>query len=280
MFYLRYEIKNLYRSRIIRLMIIFLFIIAIATPISTYITYLKNENFGNEGLNPFQYWLLNYSAGWGGPTYFRLFYIFPVISTGMVYFQESSSSIREIILTKIGYKNYFIVKLLSVSILSFCAFSLFFMCNSICTHICFHGREMTSFYKEIVPISGSFADIFYKISPLFMEVMYGLINALAQAFLTGMVVGLQMSMRTKNKYAAFIGPFFIMYIFDYMCQIIAVSCIGKPYLCLSLIVQPSMCWAMVDPPKIVDLFFVFGGTLLLLWLLTVVGFFRNRDNLR
>ncbi len=274
---MKYDIKKLLRSRIVKNMILCLFIVAIIAPISTYIIYKDYGYFSEEGANPFQYWLLNYTIGWAGPMYFRMFFLLPVLSTGMIYFYESSSSIREILLTKISRKTYYTSKILSVFTLSFCTFLLFFSINLVCTHLCFHGEEMTDYYKEILPIDGSFAFSFYKISPLFMEIAYGFINTVAQSILAVVCLSIQIIMKFKNKYAAFICPFFFMYVVDYFCEIMAVSVFNKPFLCLSGIVQPSMCWALNEAPKFKDLGLVFGISIMIMLGCAVIGFFRNED---
>lgn len=267
----------MFRNRIIQVMIFFLLIIAIAAPVSTYITYMKYGYFEEEGANPFQYWLLNYTVGWGAPAYFRLFFVFPILSTGLNYFFERSSSMREVMLTRMRRQNFYISKILSVFLFSLFIFSAFFLCNTICTHICFRGEEITDYYKDVIPMVGSFAETFYKISPLFMEVIYGLLNALAQAILAVIALALQINLNFKNKYAAFIGSFFIMYGFNYICEIVVVSFFNKPFLSLSGIVQPSVCWALITAPTKADVIFIFAGAIVLMAGCILVGIHKNED---
>lgn len=277
MHHLKCEFGKLYRTRIICIMILFLVAIAVLAPISTYLDSIQYGYFEIAGSNPFQYWLLNYSSGWGCPLYLRLFFIFPILATGLLYFSESVSSVRNIVISKMGRCTYFSTKILSVFISTFLIFLFFFLLNSLVTHICFQGEDITEEYKNIVPLRGSFAYSFYQISPLAMEIMYGFINSLAQAILSVIALCIQLIGKFRNKYAAFIIPFFVMYLIDYITQIVAVSQLKRPFLCLTGIIQPSMCWSLTSAPSVSDLLFVFGVLFTLMICLVIVGVFRNGD---
>ena len=277
MHHLKCEFGKLYRTRIICIMILFLVAIAVLAPISTYLDSIQYGYFEIAGSNPFQYWLLNYSSGWGCPLYLRLFFIFPILATGLLYFSESVSSVRNIVVSKMGRCTYFSTKILSVFISTFLIFLFFFLLNSLVTHICFQGEDITEEYKNIVPLRGSFAYSFYQISPLAMEIMYGFINSLAQAILSVIALCIQLIGKFRNKYAAFIIPFFVMYLIDYITQIVAVSQLKRPFLCLTGIIQPSMCWSLTSAPSVSDLLFVFGVLFTLMICLVIVGVFRNGD---
>ena len=263
MHHLKCEFGKLYRTRIICIMILFLVAIAVLAPISTYLDSIQYGYFEIAGSNPFQYWLLNYSSGWGCPLYLRLFFIFPILATGLLYFSESVSSVRNIVVSKMGRCTYFSTKILSVFISTFLIFLFFFL--------------LTEEYKNIVPLRGSFAYSFYQISPLAMEIMYGFINSLAQAILSVIALCIQLIGKFRNKYAAFIIPFFVMYLIDYITQIVAVSQLKRPFLCLTGIIQPSMCWSLTSAPSVSDLLFVFGVLFTLMICLVIVGVFRNGD---
>ena len=110
-----------------------------------------------------------------------------------------------------------------------------------------------------------------------MEIMYGFINSLAQAILSVIALCIQLIGKFRNKYAAFIIPFFVMYLIDYITQIVAVSQLKRPFLCLTGIIQPSMCWSLTSAPSVSDLLFVFGVLFTLMICLVIVGVFRNGD---
>ena len=143
MHHLKCEFGKLYRTRIICIMILFLVAIAVLAPISTYLDSIQYGYFEIAGSNPFQYWLLNYSSGWGCPLYLRLFFIFPILATGLLYFSESVSSVRNIVVSKMGRCTYFSTKILSVFISTFLIFLFFFLLNSLVTHICFQREDIT-----------------------------------------------------------------------------------------------------------------------------------------
>ncbi len=91
------DMRKLYSNRAIQLMLLFVLFVMIASPL--WIRFVDgtqhNDFFETIGQNPFQFWLLMQSSNWGNAVYHVLFFLFPVISTGLIFYQEKSSSVFE-----------------------------------------------------------------------------------------------------------------------------------------------------------------------------------------
>lgn len=95
------DIKKMLSSRIVQITFIFLLVTMLADPISVLIHARRYTGFfENIGANPFQFWLLMNSASWGNKVYNILFWVIPVLATGMIYYNEQSSSMSKFLVVR------------------------------------------------------------------------------------------------------------------------------------------------------------------------------------
>lgn len=109
------DIKKMLSSRIVQITFIFLLVTMLADPISVLIHARRYTGFfENIGANPFQFWLLMNSASWGNKVYNILFWVIPVLATGMIYYNEQSSSMSKFLVVRKSKLRYMLSKVISV----------------------------------------------------------------------------------------------------------------------------------------------------------------------
>lgn len=115
------DVKKLYRSRLVLLALIVLFVIAVIDPIT------MQSHFAYQS-NPFMWWLfMNRTTG--STIFNTLYWLFPVLLTGLVFFDESKTAIYGIIITKKKRCVYLCSKALSVFFVSFVSTLFLFLLN-------------------------------------------------------------------------------------------------------------------------------------------------------
>ena len=152
------DIKKMLSSRIVQITFIFLLVTMLADPISVLIHARRYTGFfENIGANPFQFWLLMNSASWGNKVYNMLFWVIPVLATGMIYYNEQSSSMSKFLVVRKSKLRYMLSKVISVFSFTF-AFCMFLLSlNLLLTFLIFDVRApFTEQYQRLVPNAGTF----------------------------------------------------------------------------------------------------------------------------
>ncbi len=270
------DIKKLYKSRMVQLTLLLLGIVAVADPLFVRFVYGKQPGFFEQvGTNPFQFWLLMNSSGWGHTVYRTLLFVFPVLSTGLIFFYERQSSVYELLISRKSHIQYLISKIVSVFVTTFLNFFLILGLNLVVTNLCFSTpAPLTEQYNYLIPKAGSFADVFYRLSPLTMELAYVVLNALALALLAVFVLGIQMIFRFPNHYIAFLTPFVILYALNYAEGLLLAN---QMQYNLSVVIQPRAASSLPVCITTADLLLVFGLLFAVIIVTLLVGFKRNRD---
>lgn len=217
MSYFYSDVKRLYKSNVVQLSLLLMAILAVADPLYVRLAHANSSDFANSiGVNQFQFWLLMNSSGWGHSFYRTLLFLFPVLSTGMLFFFEQSSSVLPMKIARKSRWQYLWSKVGSVFFTTFFNFFCLFVLNLIVTGCCFSlDAPMTEQYHFCVPKAGSFAYGLYQLGPVATEVAYGALNALAIALMSVMVVGVQMACKFHNFYLAFLVPFVLIRAWSY-----------------------------------------------------------------
>lgn len=219
--YLLLDIKKIYSNRLVKMMLLFLIVLAVLDPISTYTICSSQSGFAEVvGTNAFQFWLLMNSSGRGHAIYFALFFVFPIISTGFIFFYERRGILFEAIISKVSRKKYFTSKLAAVFIVTFVNFFVVLLMNLLVTYMLFDTNTVTEQYFYSVPQSGTFAETFYKISPFAMGVMYSFLNAILLGILAMWSLSIHMIGKFKKIYTAFGIPLLISYITEYIVNLL------------------------------------------------------------
>ena len=249
--YFVHDIKKLCRSRIEIVMLSALLLVCVIDPISVYWQAAKYPGFFEQiGKNPFQYWLLMNSAGWGNQVYNTLFWVFPVLSTGLVYYYERNSSMSKSLIVRDSRRGYFSANLTSCFLFTFLSFSAVLLINIAVTYIAFPSdAPLTGQYQYLVPTEGGFAAAIYGSSPLLMAVIYSLLNSLTIAVFSVISLSLHMLVGFKNKYIAIVGPIVLYYAINFLMD----SVPGLHTHNIRLIIQPRAASGMSDIITFVDL---------------------------
>lgn len=152
-----------------------------------------------------------------GSTIFNtLYWLFPVLLTGLVFFDESKTAIYGIIITKKKRCVYLCSKALSVFFVSFVSTLFLFLLNLFLVYVtCPSSMELS---ETMIPHTGTFSALLFQKSPFYEAVTYVILHAFALSLLTVLYLAIQMIVKAKNKYMAFILPPIIMYVLDYLTQ--------------------------------------------------------------
>lgn len=262
MVYLFTDIKKLYRNKLVILALAILFAVSVIDPLTMRQEYAQ---FGN----PFMWWLFM-NRGAGSTIFNALRWLFPILLTGLVFFDERKTVIYGILITKKKRSTYFASKIVSLFIVTFVSLLCLFLLNLLLVYIACPSTMAIEEY--LIPKAETFAAYFFSKSPLCMALFYNVLHALAMALLAILYLGIHMIMKPKNKYLAFIIPPLLMYVLNYVTEI----AIGAEY-CLTYILQPVAASAGTT--------IVSGGNFIVVFttlaLIDIVCFFvgceRNRD---
>lgn len=205
-----------------------------------------------------------------GSTIFNtLYWLFPVLLTGLVFFDESKTAIYGIIITKKKRCVYLCSKALSVFFVSFVSTLLLFLLNLFLVYVtCPLSMELS---ETMIPHRGTFSALLFQKSPLYEAVTYVILHALALSLLTVLYLAIQMIVKAKNKYMAFILPPIIMYVLDYLTQTAA-----QTY-SVTMALQPMVARATSFVITIEGIAIIFGALLAIDIVCLFIGNRRNRD---
>lgn len=272
--YLKIDFKRLVMDKKIMLVAFMLLIIAIFDPITPARYFEKFPQAKlTIGDNPFQFWMLLNSAGWGNHLYNTVFWIMTALFTGLIYHQDKNSSMYMYQITRGNKTAYLMSKFISTGLLSFFVVLVTLEINVFMTYALFPDTtRKTEQYYFNVPLESNFAYDAYSASPLIMVQMYTLMNALAISIFVVFSVCVSMLINFRNRYIAMIIPVIMLYTIGYILN-------ADPDLIvydIRIILQPlaaagyeGMDWRVV--------FSVFGGWMLLDLLLIGAALYRMRD---
>lgn len=230
--------------------------------------------FETIGANPFQYWLLMNSVGFGNQLYSTLFWVFPVLVTGMVYYSEQKSSMSKFFVIRKSKTAYFISKIGASFVTAFVFFLVLLLINLAVTWCVFPAdAPLTEQYKFIVPSAGTFGDKLYQYSPLTMAVGYSVLNALALALLSVFAIALQMIIRFRNQYIAMAVPVILIYTMTFIFD--SAECLYSYD--IRMVIQPMAACALNELITVTDILVTFCGWILIDIILVIVGIINNRD---
>lgn len=213
-------------------------------------------------------WWLFMNRTTGSTIFNTLYWLFPVLLTGLVFFDESKTAIYGIIITKKKRCVYLCSKAVSVFLfLSLVRYSYF--CSIFFVYVtCPSSMELS---ETMIPHTGTFSALLFQKSPLYEAVTYVILHAFALSLLTVLYLAIQMIVKAKNKYMAFILPPIIMYVLDYLTQTAA-----QTY-SVTMALQPMVARATSFVITIEDIAIIFGALLAIDIVCLFIGNRRNRD---
>lgn len=270
------DIKKIYKSRSVRWMCLLLLVVMIADPLSVYLAYGKSETFiKNIGNHPFMFWLLINSGSWGHRVFFALKLVFPVLSVGLLFYNEYASSAFEYMIVRRNAGFYYISKICAVFLSAFVNFFALLSVNAVVTWAVFRGdAPKTEQYMYRIPQKRSFAYPFYERNPFYEAILYAFLWALTIALLALFVFAVQAVCRFKNQYMVLLIPYVIIYAVKYVEGLLL---IGKESHDLNMITQP-IC-ANMFTMKSTDAAAAFLGLMFADAILLIAGYIRSRETL-
>lgn len=270
------DVKMLYKNRILRWMLLFLIVIMVLDPVSIYIMSMQYTSFAeNIGANSFQFWLLMNSSNWGNTVFYAMLWAFPVLSTGLVFYNERCSSMFELLIIRGSRLKYYLSKALAVFVVTLTNFFVVLSINVMVTYTIFsHDAPMTKQYAYILPKEGMFSYPFYQNSPLSMVMLYTFLNAFTIALFALFVFAVHVIIKLKNRYVALLFPFLFLYLMNYAASLLLR---GHQNYNLSIIIQPRAASALVAIIQSKDVVAIFLLISLIDLILLVFGYLRNRE---
>ena len=145
---LRIDIKRLYNSITVRIVLGVLFFLAIVDPLYSRFLTLDSMFASYYGINAYQYWLFNFPGGIGFKVYHALFLLLPVLSTGFILFYDQKTSFKIYNIVKQGRAIYLTSKVISVFLVTMVNSIVSFSINILITFSIFPQNSiMTDVYR-------------------------------------------------------------------------------------------------------------------------------------
>lgn len=230
--------------------------------------------FENIGSNPFQYWLLMNSAGWGNQVFCTVFLALPMFIVSSLYYYEQKGSMAVFLMVRKSRFSYYISKIIVAFVLTFVIFASLLLINVLVTYSIFPNRDSFSQqYSFCVPAEGTFGFDLYSISPVLMAVTYCLLNALALAVVAVLYLGIHMLIKFKNQYIALVTPIIVVYTITFLFD----SYIPLWRFNFRLIIQPLSSSVLTEIITGFDVQVTFAIWMFCDILLLVIGRIKNRD---
>lgn len=268
------DIKKLYKSNLVRWMLLAVLVVMILDPISIW----RYANvFDMIGKHPFQYWLLMNSANWGNMVYQALFCVFPVLSTGLVYYNEKHSSVYDLLISRRHKGMYYLAKSCSTFLITFFNFIVLFLINIFVTYLIFPSdAPQTEYYGYLIPKAEMFSYAFYEKNPFYMVLLYVFLNALTIALNSLIVLAVHEIIPLRNRYLALLVPFILLYLLKYL---VGMAQAGCPNMNLNVMIQPQAASALVNTIYMEDVRLVFGIMIIFVIFLQGIAYLINRESL-
>ena len=269
------DIKKILTNKVIIIVSAVLLLMMVLDPISIYWTAGQYPDFFQSiGSNPFQFWLLMNSAGWGFAVFNVIFWSLPMLIVACIYFYERKSSVATYLMIRKSKTSYYISKVISVFTVTFLLFAILLLLNVLITYSIFPNQNSFSEqYKFYIPSEGTFAHQVYSISPFLMAVAYCLINAFVLAIIGVFYLAVQILLNFKNQYIAILLPIIIVYglifLFDSFTPLYHFN--------LSLFIQPMAASSLNEPITLNNILFTFGIWIFVDIMILIVGMIKNRD---
>lgn len=196
--YILLDMKKMFKSRMVRVLLLVVAVVVIVNPIS--IKIMNQSYFAQVEENGYQYWLLMNRAGWGMTFFWSFLDLFPVMFTGMVFYEERRGSFYEMSVIRGDRRRYLWSKAVSVFLVAFGSIFGLLLVNLLVTNLLYSPTApITDEYAMVMPSEQMFVYNLFQISPVLTEVAYSFLNALLIALLAVMVVGFHMIVHIPNK---------------------------------------------------------------------------------
>lgn len=270
------DVKSMVRSTAFRVFFLASAAVMVLDPFTMYFVLGNSKDYFEDlGTNFYRHWILmNYS--WGNHLFCSMFYAIPCILTGLVYYHEQKSSVRDLMVTRGTWKQYFLSKIFSQVLFAFFALLFLFVLNGIVTAIFFPvNGPLKMDYLDITPIKESFAYPLFVKNPMLVVVVYWFLVAAALALLSLNAMAIATVVRFKNIYLALLVPFVI---YSFVSPQVS-KYVDWKY-SLLIMMQPSATWGVTDLyTSWGDWGVIFGALILADIVLLAIGYRKGRESI-
>lgn len=272
MSYLKSDIKKLYKSKLVKYMLLIMLAVVILSPIMSCISNQRDPTFGCQ---PYQFWLLMLPSGIGHTIYFAVFWILPVISTGLVFFDEQNSSMLSYLTVRGKRYKYYWSKAISLFIVTFINILGLFLINIFLTNILFDSSSpRTEQFSYIIPGERTFAYPLFEKNPIYVMLLYAFLNSLAIALMSLAVFAVHAIIKLKNRYIALVVPAVLIYLAQYLSEWMHRDNLNMN---LGIIIQPMGVSALLNPITTDNVLLAYGTLAYIVAILLFAGFLRERE---
>ncbi|WP_301625213.1 hypothetical protein [Paenibacillus apis] len=274
--YFKIDIQRLFTNKMVLTLIVVLLCISIIDPITVFRHFSKFPESANTiGQNPFQFWMLMNSVSWGNSLYNNMFWIITVILTGLIYYEDKSTSMYMYQIIRKGKTQYLVSKFLSTGLFSFFIVFLILEINIFMTYTIFSDtNNITDYYGRLTPHEGSFVYKAFTENPINAVHIYTILNAFVISLFAIFSLCISMLLNFSNRYVTLLLPVILLYgihfIFDSYPVLFDYN--------IRMILQPRAVSALTNIISWNDVFISLGGWLLVNLLLMCTIFYKLRDS--
>lgn len=239
-FYLKYDISQILKSRIRKIYYIVLISIVL---IDTLFTYFSNSSLLNiiPNVSSYSYFLLESSYGIISKIYCYIFPIIAIFPFALQYYIETKHNFHISLITRGNRWNYLLSKFIISFFIGFLTIFSILMLNYIITILIYPFLDVIIAENIMVPDNGAaFEKVFYQNIYVY-NFIYILINAFIGGLFSAFAFALSLIIKYKNEFIVIAVPFII-----YTAQSIIFSFINPRYDILHII-QPKTRFALISP---------------------------------
>ena len=265
------DIKKMYKSRLVQLQLVILMVLMLWSALDPLRTAIK---FPQYCMPPFCSWfLIAHDAA--NQTFLALYWVFPLLSTGMLFFYEERSSVKDLLVIRKGWRSYYLSKTAVTFVTTFVNFFVAFTVNFLLVYAVlsrFISLE-NEFLPNYFPKEGMFSYPVFEHSRIAYIFFYSFLNSLAMALYALLVFAFHAIVKLKNQYVVMVSSVLGLYVLHYLNALNTSNVMN-----LDVILQPLSASALTSIIETEDVISIFRLFILIVLTLIVVGYLRNRES--
>ncbi|MDE7390319.1 MAG: hypothetical protein K2M82_05190 [Lachnospiraceae bacterium] len=276
MSYLKSDIKKLYKSKLVKYFLIIGTAVMVLSAVFSYVESIRySRGMSCMGMQPYMYWILMPASGIGNTVYFAVFWVLPVVATGLVFFDEQNSSMLSYLTVRGKRYKYYWSKAISLFIVAFVNIFGMFLINIFLTNILFDSSSpRTEQFSYIIPGERTFAYPLFEKNPIYVMLLYAFLNSLAIALMSLAVFAVHAIIKLKNRYIALVVPAVLIYLAQYLSEWMHRDNLNMN---LGIIIQPMGVSALLNPITTDNVLLAYGTLAYIVAILLFAGFLRERE---
>ena len=265
------DIKKMYKSRLVQLQLVILMVLMLWSALDPLRTAIK---FPQYCMPPFCSWfLIAHDAA--NQTFLALYWVFPLLSTGMLFFYEERSSVKDLLVIRKGWRSYYLSKAAVTFVTTFVNFFVAFTVNFLLVYAVLF-RFISKVDEQLLyrfPKEGMFSYPVFEHSRIAYIFFYSFLNSLAMALYALLVFAFHAIVKLKNQYVVMVSSVLGLYVLHYLNALNTSNVMN-----LDVILQPLSASALTSIIETEDVISIFRLFILIVLTLIVVGYLRNRES--